>query len=748
MAENLDVNVNVNTTNAQRSVDNLIKSVTGLQNSFGKLRTALAGGVLGAFATSTLRMADAVTDLATATGLSTAQVLAFNQAIKENGGDAQAANSAIEKFAVSLEDARNGSKDAQDALQEAGLTLKEISNLKPGDAFSAYVKGLGQIEGETKKIANASTILGKGVRSVDFQAVANSIDQYTISNAKAAIEAEKVGQMVDNLGKAASELQKVLLTVLQPIANFINWLSEGGSAAKTFLVILASIATVIGGGWILKGVQGLISFVKYIGAATGGVASFRNMVASVSVTMAGLFGLINIDPLKEFLGFQTSSQKKAEEQAKAQAKLAEQLAKARKEAEAQELQMKRASAAIENAATKQIEATKKTITQYNEQFSMQTKLMSATEEQKTVVTTMYDLQQRKIAALLPLQEKLRELQSIPAGARGATDAAEMTATQNAITNITKQYDAQLPVVTKLVQERVNQMILEKDLLRNADLLTQAYEAQASVEEEMRGISLGSIEKIMKMEQDYALSILPEQARIMQEIANTQNEIGLAAKRKVATQFENDPMGLAQAMKNIDTATQTAIKLQQEAAEKNYEQTNSFETGWTKAWNSYAENATNASKIAGDAMNAVTSNMNSAIDNFVNNGKFKFSDFAKSVIQDLIKIELKSQASKLLSGASGFLGSLFGGFFANGGQPPVGKPSIVGENGPELFVPRTAGTIIPNGGSAGTSAAGGNTYITNNINAVDAKSVAQLFAENRKTLFGTVEMARKEMSYSR
>ena len=34
-------------------------------------------------------------------------------------------------------------------------------------------------------------------------------------------------------------------------------------------------------------------------------------------------------------------------------------------------------------------------------------------------------------------------------------------------------------------------------------------------------------------------------------------------------------------------------------------------------------------------------------------------------------------------------------FANGGNPPVGRPSIVGERGPELFVPNTAGTIIPN-----------------------------------------------------
>ena len=34
-------------------------------------------------------------------------------------------------------------------------------------------------------------------------------------------------------------------------------------------------------------------------------------------------------------------------------------------------------------------------------------------------------------------------------------------------------------------------------------------------------------------------------------------------------------------------------------------------------------------------------------------------------------------------------------FADGGRPPVGKPSIVGERGPELFVPSSSGTIVPN-----------------------------------------------------
>ena len=42
---------------------------------------------------------------------------------------------------------------------------------------------------------------------------------------------------------------------------------------------------------------------------------------------------------------------------------------------------------------------------------------------------------------------------------------------------------------------------------------------------------------------------------------------------------------------------------------------------------------------------------------------------------------------------------FSGFgipmFANGGRPDVGKPAIVGERGPELFIPDTAGTGLSN-----------------------------------------------------
>ncbi len=63
------------------------------------------------------------------------------------------------------------------------------------------------------------------------------------------------------------------------------------------------------------------------------------------------------------------------------------------------------------------------------------------------------------------------------------------------------------------------------------------------------------------------------------------------------------------------------------------------------------------------------------------------------------------------GIGGFLGGIIGGLFANGGQPPMNKISVVGEKGPELFVPRSAGTIIPNNKLGGGIT---NNYVTVNV----------------------------------
>jgi phage-related minor tail protein len=138
-------------------------------------------------------------------------------------------------------------------------------------------------------------------------------------------------------------------------------------------------------------------------------------------------------------------------------------------------------------------------------------------------------------------------------------------------------------------------------------------------------------------------------------------------------------------------------------------------------------------------------MNSALDKFVETGKLNFGDLARSIIQDLLKISLRKAAA-------GFVGSLFGiPGMAQGGPVAGGMPYVIGEQGPELFVPKNAGTIIPNhklgGGSTAQPAPVVNNY-NYSISAIDAKSVSQLFYENRQTLFGTVEAAKKELPFRR
>ena len=124
------------------------------------------------------------------------------------------------------------------------------------------------------------------------------------------------------------------------------------------------------------------------------------------------------------------------------------------------------------------------------------------------------------------------------------------------------------------------------------------------------------------------------------------------------------------------------------------------------------------KIGESVKNDLVSNLREAIKGSQSFGQAinKVLDKMKDKLLDMALNEAISGLGGMFGGnkKGGFLGGLIGGLFADGGRPPVGKASIVGERGPELFVPSTAGTIIPN------NKLGGGDSITNIVNvSVDA-----------------------------
>jgi phage-related minor tail protein len=150
-------------------------------------------------------------------------------------------------------------------------------------------------------------------------------------------------------------------------------------------------------------------------------------------------------------------------------------------------------------------------------------------------------------------------------------------------------------------------------------------------------------------------------------------------------------------------------------------------------------------------------MTEAINTFVDTGKFSFSNFAESVIKDLIKIQLRMQMMQLFSMGMKAIGGFSSGpqllnSYAEGGNPPVGVPSLVGERGPELFVPSRAGTIIPNhqlsqalGGGSGTTING--PYIAS-MNAIDTQSGIQFLAKNKMTIWSMNQSANRSIPAGR
>tara|TARA_R110000796_G_scaffold173868_1_gene290821 strand:+ start:9127 stop:11730 length:2604 start_codon:yes stop_codon:yes gene_type:complete len=70
---------------------------------------------------------------------------------------------------------------------------------------------------------------------------------------------------------------------------------------------------------------------------------------------------------------------------------------------------------------------------------------------------------------------------------------------------------------------------------------------------------------------------------------------------------------------------------------------------------------------------------------------------------------KEGGGGILSG----IGKIFGGFFADGGRPPTGRASIIGEEGPEIFLPDTAGTVIPADALRSSGGGASPTIVVNN-----------------------------------
>jgi lambda family phage tail tape measure protein len=240
--------------------------------------------------------------------------------------------------------------------------------------------------------------------------------------------------------------------------------------------------------------------------------------------------------------------------------------------------------------------------------------------------------------------------------------------------------------------------------------------------------------------------LSEQKRLenIREIERN-NLLTIEAKEYLVAQ-EN---ALANASERYLRAQNQAVKAQREGT---------GEQGFLKEGAKFFRDMPTDLENGAKAFQSVMGNMESALDNFVRTGKLSFKSLARSIIQDLIAIQLRASATGLFKSLFGMYagggfgtGNAFGnqdlgGFLAEGGSASANTPYVVGERGPELFVPRSSGTVIPNHALAG---AGGTTMVTNNyINAIDTKSFEDRLLGSPNAIWAANQYAGKSLAVNR
>jgi lambda family phage tail tape measure protein len=244
----------------------------------------------------------------------------------------------------------------------------------------------------------------------------------------------------------------------------------------------------------------------------------------------------------------------------------------------------------------------------------------------------------------------------------------------------------------------------------------------------------------------------------QEIANVKRKNFLAVEQQIWDAEQSGTKLTADTQQRLRDEAVKSTAVMVKAIEARWEAERSWGTGVTKALNNYIDTVTNAAAQSERLFTNAFKGMEDALVSFVQTGKLDFKTLANSIIADLIRIQIQNSIMKplaqatsgmSLSGMFSSAGNFLSGLFkADGGPVAGGQPYIVGEQGPEWFVPNGAGTIVPNGKSPSTPVGSDTSTATAqapiNINfsvrAMDARSFQSAMVQNKAVVVGIVNQA--------
>ena len=201
----------------------VFERMTGGLSQFGLSLGAVSAGALLAFGKGAINAADKIGDIAEKTGLSTDAVQQFQQAFEGAGISIDDIASSAAKLSAKV---AGGSDSTDAALKALGLSMADLQNKSPEQAFKLVAGALANVDDQGKKTLLANELLGKSMGASAGAFNKANIEVMNHANLLGGESVDAAGDFNDAQTNLTRSLQNALMSGIGPLLPALTMMAD------------------------------------------------------------------------------------------------------------------------------------------------------------------------------------------------------------------------------------------------------------------------------------------------------------------------------------------------------------------------------------------------------------------------------------------------------------------------------------------------------------------------------------------
>lgn len=292
MASTLGIEISPALEGLASKFDGVNKHVGNAVLGIGALITTFAGLSLSA-----ANMADDLLTLSTVTGVSTDELQKMQYASKFLDVEVETMTGAMTKLTRSMDAARDGTKDQEEAFSKLHLKYKDTSGqlLDVNDVFYKTIDALGRVKNETERDALAMTLMGKSAKELNPLIEAGSqrlkelgVEAENMGTVMDENSLDKLGRLKDAMDKLENTSGALKDTLGLELAPMLTALFE--TIGKIPVPVLQTLVVL---GTVITTIVLIVKAIKSVTGTAGEIAKFfSNINPGAIKTTAIIIGVV------------------------------------------------------------------------------------------------------------------------------------------------------------------------------------------------------------------------------------------------------------------------------------------------------------------------------------------------------------------------------------------------------------------------------------------------------------------------